>query len=154
MKPRSRRPLPDQPELLKSLRKRVKDVHSFWRTRRAIRDGKLLYDYAKTDLESNGLMGPWTFNLAESVFVAIPALATSKVLSFLYPPPEITPLFSADATFGQKLLDTTLALFDSVFSMTLLFGAPAVGWTLLILFIILAVLVAVVLAALKLTLVG
>src|SRR5208283_2783130 len=75
--------------------KRLNQIEKFWRTRKAILSGAPLQDYSKRTLEAERLMGPWQFNVSQSLICGLPATilqliflfkedSTSKALQDLY----------------------------------------------------------------------
>ena len=67
---------------------RINKLKSFFKTKSAIINDERLFEYGKNKLVANGYMGPWQFNLTESVIATIPALAVLKILEFLFPAPS------------------------------------------------------------------
>jgi hypothetical protein len=55
------------------------------KTRTGVRNGVALYDYSKAQLAASDFMGPWTFNLTESILIGLPIIFLTKVFTFLWP---------------------------------------------------------------------
>jgi hypothetical protein len=52
---------------------------SFWKTREAILRKLPVFDYSKSDLQKQGLMGPWKFNVTQSTIAALPGSTYAAV---------------------------------------------------------------------------
>jgi hypothetical protein len=60
-------------------------IGKYFHTRRLLNAGKPLYEYTPAELNAAGAMGPWTFNLTESVLASLPTVLLMKVITLLWP---------------------------------------------------------------------
>jgi len=95
--------LDNHPDFGLSPYEKFSHIKSFIRTKRAISKGEPLFDYNKSQLEGNSYMGPWKFNLTESIFAVLPALAALNILTFLFPE-EVTENLDELTTLTVKLM--------------------------------------------------
>lgn len=90
----------------------IEPFRKYSATRRAIRRGESLYDSSPEDLARSGYMGPWSFNLAETAFAAIPTTMFITVLTFFWPHksevPDGTPELARRAAELQPAIGTWL----------------------------------------------
>ena len=90
----------------------MEPLRKYSATRRAIRRGESLYDSSPEDLVHSGYMGPWSFNLAETAFAAIPTTMFIAVLTFFWPHkpeiPEGTPELAGRAAELQPAIGSWL----------------------------------------------
>lgn len=81
--------IPSAPDFGIDPSEKVNRLKRFLETKKAVKRGERLFEFTKPELRARNYMGPWEFNLTESVFAALPALAALKVLDFLYPPHRV-----------------------------------------------------------------
>lgn len=60
-------------------------IGKYFHTRRLLQAGRPLYQYTPAELKAADAMGPWTFNLTESVLVSLPTVLLMKVITLLWP---------------------------------------------------------------------
>ncbi len=100
----------------------------FARTRSAFIRGEPLHDWPVAIRRERGVMGPWTFDLYESVLAATPAILVLKVLDFLKPPPPGFGAPTAESFFAQAvprtLREDTASIVPDVTSFLAPFWVP------------------------------
>lgn len=64
---------------------KVTKYKRFRRTRQYIKQGKKLFDLPADELSKINAMGPWTFNIYQTMLAAIPAQIVATVLNFFFP---------------------------------------------------------------------
>lgn len=104
----------DQSPLQKSLRKPLDflaEFRKFWKTKKAVKNGVPLYDWTPFQRKEGGFLGPWSFNIQETVFATLPAIVVVKVLDFLFGKPRIE-------TLGFDQLDRRAQVFAEIVKST------------------------------------
>jgi hypothetical protein len=109
----------------------------FRRTRRYVIKGEKLFDLTGEKLSKLKVMGPWTFNIYETVLVAIPSQILAKVVNFfspyedtLLPIPESSSLYEK-ATIQEinKLAPSVESFFTPLIAPTILLAISSIiGW--------------------------
>src|SRR5688500_9488174 len=74
----------DQPDVLEKARGVLSRFRKYHETKSSVRAGQPLWELSPSDLSARGMLGPWEFNLMESSFAALPALAAAKLLRLLF----------------------------------------------------------------------
>jgi hypothetical protein len=74
----------------------------FRKTRRYIKQGERLFDLSADELSKINAMGPWTFNIYQTMLSAIPAQVVATVLNFFFPYEPPSPQISNSLSLYQK----------------------------------------------------
>jgi hypothetical protein len=75
----------ESPSSLFSPLENLKDIKNFFRTRKAVLAGEKLYNMGSVALSDLGLMGPWKFNITQSLLCSIPGSLVAAII-WLIPP--------------------------------------------------------------------
>jgi hypothetical protein len=76
----------------------------FRNTRWYIKRGERLFDLSADELSKLKVMGPWTFNVYETVVAAIPAQMLAKIVNFFFPYDPPPPQIPESLSLYQKAL--------------------------------------------------
>jgi hypothetical protein len=64
---------------------RASKIIRFYRTRQKILNGEMLWNLSKDEIDSSKLLGPWQFNIFQSVLSALPVIVMTTIWGFLSP---------------------------------------------------------------------
>src|SRR5438105_4965263 len=80
----------------------------FWTTRRAVLQGKSLWDYGDEKKSEEKIVGPWKFNILQSVITGSIVGFSTKLINLLMPQANKSgPLPFPDNPAFSKLFETT-----------------------------------------------
>lgn len=109
----------------------------FRKTRQSIKQGERLFDLSADELTKLNVMGPWTFNIYETMLAAIPAQMVVTVLNFFFPYEPSSPQIPKSLSLYQqafirdyyKLAPSVHSYFKPLIVPTILLAVSSIaGW--------------------------
>jgi hypothetical protein len=110
----------------------VSPIRKYFHTRRLVRAQVPLHDYTPERLTGAGAMGPWTYNITESILASLPAALLAKAAAFFWPLPkraeveEIQTIWQRAAEL-EPTISAAVQPFIFPFVLTLIAGLCARG---------------------------
>jgi len=102
-------------DLSSAVTTKLKLWKDFWRTRATALHNPEIAKLSNQELDASGLLGPWKFNLIQSGFATLPAIAIGRVISAFHPSTVPQPV-DQFLDFDSKIWVTAQPMIGSVFS--------------------------------------